>query len=95
MRRRTVSMTELIEAYQRADRNGQMQDIGARRARMEEAVAVGRIVLLDQVMPGDPEGALIMGLVGSTCGHMIRVPFTKEDLAAIVGHARDEGVICA
>lgn len=93
MRSPSVSMSELLTLYRRADESGQLQDIADRRARLDKAVATGRIVLLDRVMLRDPEGALMMALVGSSCGHLIRLPITKEDMAAIVGYARAERII--
>ena len=91
--KRTVTMSELIEAYDRRANRDLAAEIGDRRLRFDAAQATGRIVLLDGVMPHDPDGALMMALVGSSCGHLIRLPLTKEDLAAIVGYSKAEGII--
>ena len=92
--KRTVTISELLEVYDRRNRN---RDLGAeledRRIRFDAAQATGRIVLLDGVMPHDPDGALMMALVGSSCGHLVRLPLTREDIAAIFGYARDERII--
>jgi hypothetical protein len=95
MTRHTATMSELLAAFDNAERfrPARESSVEVKRAQFERAQASGRIVLLDCVQPYDPLGAFAMLLIGSDCGHLIRVPLMLTETAAIVGFMRDQGMI--
>ncbi|MBK1868277.1 hypothetical protein [Taklimakanibacter albus] len=92
----TITMRELIAHFDAADASGKPareQFVEVRRAQFERAQANGRVVMLDEKQIYDPEEPLLMALVASTCGHLVRVGITAQEAAAIYRFARSQGLV--
>lgn len=80
MREAIAAMDEL--AADATKRPADKIRLGCERARHMQVT--GRVVMFDKVMPGDPEDAVTMMLIGTAEGYLVRVPLTAVEVQALI-----------
>jgi hypothetical protein len=65
----------------------------AQRAAFRHGQCRGEVVMVDQATRYDPAGAVLMLLIASEAGLLVRAPLTRAAVAALLDFVRNEGSV--